>query len=84
MINFYDVYRLILLAIAIGSLVTVFWQVFQYKKYYDRLPIFIRKYFSKHSNQIAINQLQNHRQDLIHNAILLIIVLGLNLILWLI
>ncbi len=81
--NVYWLFRLLLLVVTLYDGISVIRQILQYKQYYDKLPAFLQKYLKNQGSDILLKQAKNHRRDLMLNLILLVVLLGLNGILWL-
>ncbi len=84
MINFYLVYRLILLGFTlygVFNFIIVLIKLLKYKEYYDKVPNFLKNYFAKKGTVIVENQFNQQKQPILTNAILLLILIILNFIL---
>ncbi len=83
-INFFALYRLILLAFTLAGIVQFVRQLLSYKPYYDRLPKFVKtalkNRISRGGGTWLGQQLEPHRRELIINAILLAVLIVLNAI----
>ena len=84
MIDFYLIYRLVLLGFTIYGTINfliVIFKLLQYKEYYDRAPQFIKNYFIKKGNTIIKEQINQQQDDIVINGILLLVLVILNIIL---
>ena len=88
-LNFYTLYRLILLGFTLGSIVQFVRQVLIYKSYYDRLPNVVKTTlqnqirkgrFPDSAKTLLKQNLDRHCQDLTINGLLLLALLVLNTI----
>lgn len=82
MINIYSVYRLTLLAVAVYSLVNIIISIVKYKQYYHKIPKTWTNKLVRKGGQIISKQLQQQRQGIAINIALLLILIGLNILMF--
>lgn len=82
MINVYDFYRLVLFGFTLYSSITFIISLLKYKQSYIKVPNFVTKYVVKQGSTVLGKQLNNNKQDIIINFVLLLVLIALNLVLF--
>ncbi|MDJ0715214.1 MAG: hypothetical protein QNJ54_13485 [Prochloraceae cyanobacterium] len=78
--NFYYIYRFVILGVTLYGFFQFVGSLLQYKPYYDRFPVWMQKYIFRHGGKLLQTKLAEHRRDFIINGFLLIILLFLDAI----
>ena len=78
--TFYSIYRWIMLGITLFNLVNVIFSILEYKKYYDQVPSFLRKYLQKKTVSILGKKVSENNQGIRLNLGLLAILIALNIV----
>jgi hypothetical protein len=73
-----------MLGITAFNLVTVTLQILEYKKYYDRVPLFLRNYLQEKTVRILGGKIKENPKELYINIALLLILIILNIVIFLI
>jgi hypothetical protein len=81
-IDIFSLYKLCLSATTIYQTFLLVPKLLKYKKVYDKIPPFLRKYMLKNASEIVVKKIDETRNDLIFNLRLLGILLLLNVLLW--
>ncbi|MGK7915970.1 MAG: hypothetical protein AB4038_10555 [Prochloraceae cyanobacterium] len=78
--NFYTIYRLILLLITLYGLLQLTINLFKYKPYYEKIPVWMKNYIFHHGGKFLWKKLGEHRRDLIINGLLLAMLVFLDIL----
>ena len=81
MINVYAFYRLFLLILTIYTLIQTVGKIKKIKSYYDKVPVFLQRYFFKKGQQVIDKQVKENSRGFAMNLMLLAVLVLLNLIL---
>lgn len=73
-----------MLGLTLFNLVAVSLQLLEYKKYYDRLPPFLRKYLKEKTIRILGEKIKENPKDLYINIALLVLLIILNIVIFVI
>jgi len=78
--NIYTFYRLFLLCFTLYTFYQFARELLKYKPYYDKVPNWIKNYMFKSGGDFILNKFAQpqHRQDLIVNGILLLVLIVVN------
>ena len=79
-INFYSIFRFVLLGFSLYSSIQLGINAVRYKPYYDRLPDFLKQYLLKQGSLVLSQKVKEHQRDFLINGLLLAVLLLLNLI----
>ena len=80
--NFYSLYRWAMLGITLFNIFNVTVSILKYKKYFDRLPPFMRTYFQEKTKTILGSKLVDNYKEIRINLGLLGILIVLNIVLF--
>ncbi|AFY40051.1 hypothetical protein Lepto7376_3898 [[Leptolyngbya] sp. PCC 7376] len=81
-INFYSLYRWAMLGITLFNVFNVVVSILKYKRYFDRLPLFLQRYFQEKTKKILGNKLNDSHREIQINLGLLGILITLNIVLF--
>lgn len=83
-IDFFLIYRLLLTGLSVYNVIRVARSVAQYKPMYDRVPLWVRRFFTDRGREFFGRALLLNRNDVAINLGLLIVLIALTLVSWLI
>ena len=80
MIDFYTIFRLVLLGFTLYGAIQLGINALRYKPYYDRLPDFAKEYLAQNGFRFLGQKVKDHQRDFLINGVLLGVLLVLNLV----
>ncbi|NJN72106.1 MAG: hypothetical protein HC799_04465 [Limnothrix sp. RL_2_0] len=81
---FYSIYRWALFGITIFNIYNVILSALEYKRYYDQLPLGLRRYLQDKTVRILGDKISKSHKELWQNLGLLVVLILLNIVLFII
>ncbi len=80
--DIYTAYRMVLLGVTIYGMIKTIPKLIEYKSWYDKTPLFMRKYLLKNGAEIMKKKIEENQEDVKINLALVVILMILNIVLW--